>query len=170
MQQPRTAPISSSAGGGTGSGPMSPNRPSPWPSSHSVTDILGSVGLSVNLHGFRAPVHHHHHQAATLGATGPIMADTAAAAHNYNYNYNYYMYLQSCNPAATPGVGVANGPAPNSAPSANPNHPNSNQGAVMAHHLNQGITAWDIFFKKKNEIISAAKLNTVHTFSVVFSN
>lgn len=83
--------------------PMSPNRPSPaisWPSSHSVTDILG-VGLNINVGlGFRPP------QAppmAIAAQSAPVCAGSEASnAHNYNYNYNYYMYLQSCNSTATP--------------------------------------------------------------------
>ena len=92
-------------------GAMSPNgRPSAWPSSHSVTDILG-VGLNINVGlGFRAsgiapqggvashvapPTanHHHHHQQQQQQSISPV--DASDAAHNYNYNYNYYMYLQS---------------------------------------------------------------------------
>lgn len=81
--------------------PLSPNRPSPaisWPSSHSVTDILG-VGLNINVGlGFRPP------QAPPMTIatqSTPVCASSEpSASHNYNYNYNYYMYLQSCNSAA----------------------------------------------------------------------
>lgn len=82
--------------------PLSPNRPSPaisWPSSHSVTDILG-VGLNINVGlGFRPP------QPPTMAiaaqSTPMCQTSESSTAHNYNYNYNYYMYLQSCNSATT---------------------------------------------------------------------
>lgn len=82
--------------------PLSPNRPSPaisWPSSHSVTDILG-VGLNINVGlGFRPP--QAPPMAITTQSTPVCPGSESSAAHNYNYNYNYYMYLQSCNSAAT---------------------------------------------------------------------
>ncbi|XP_046645453.1 paired box protein Pax-1-like isoform X3 [Daphnia pulicaria] len=82
--------------------PLSPSRPSPaisWPSSHSVTDILG-VGLNINVGlGFRPP----QGPPMTITAQSTPMCNSSepSTAHNYNYNYNYYMYLQSCNSAAT---------------------------------------------------------------------
>ena len=94
---------------------LSPNRPSPcWPSSHSVTDIvsrhrvtdiLGSVGLNINVGlGFRPP-----HVQTTIPTAVPQSQTNSEAAHNYNYNYNYYMYLQSCtnNPAAAAAAAAA---------------------------------------------------------------
>lgn len=106
-------------------GAMSPGRPSAWPSSHSVTDILG-VGLNINvgLHGFRAPPpqgvannaggggataavamatdglgNHNQQQSVMSPGVCSANANSETTSHNYNYNYNYYMYLQSCNTA-----------------------------------------------------------------------
>ena len=82
--------------------PLSPSRPSPaisWPSSHSVTDILG-VGLNINVGlGFRPP--QVPSMTITTQSTPMCMGSEQSTAPNYNYNYNYYMYLQSCNSAAT---------------------------------------------------------------------
>lgn len=109
------SPIGTTSIGRGNNAPLSsPNRPSPaiscWPSSHSVTDILG-VGLNINVGlGFRpqGPMN--------LAGSQPSCHHPAAdsSAHNYNYNYNYYMYLQSCNSAAA---------AP---PSVNQHHGSSN--------------------------------------------
>ena len=109
--------------------PLSPNRPSAWPSSHSVTDIL-SVGLSVNVGlGFRtppaAPV-----AMATQATNICSNAENVTAGHGNNYynNYNYYMYLQSCNPTGQHASSVVNGHL----------GPNSNGSSMASNH---GITA-----------------------------
>lgn len=85
-----------------GNAPLSPNRPSPamsWPSSHSVTDILG-VGLNINVGlGFRPQGHGP--MSLTTQPSSVCPGTDSSTSHNYNYNYNYYMYLQSCNSAAT---------------------------------------------------------------------
>lgn len=84
---------------GPGAGPMTrqqtPGSPNGrhWPSSHSVSDILG-VGINIGL-GFRPPGHHQTHH--------PMVAQSSPNMDpNYNYNYNYYMYLQSCNAPQSP--------------------------------------------------------------------
>ena len=69
-----TSPLSGSTCGGRG----------PWPSSHSVTDLLGHMGGLPRHH--HHPHHHHHHQ----------LGDTS----NYN-NYMYYLQCGQTNPPLT---------------------------------------------------------------------
>lgn len=115
---------------------LSPNRPPPamsWPSSHSVTDILG-VGLNINVGlGFRSP------QAppmAIAAQSAPVCTvSEPSTAHNYNYNYNYYMYLQSCNSSA------ATNQHGSPSPLVNPGHIATSSSAQPHVNNIHGITA-----------------------------
>lgn len=122
--QPSLAPGSmSSAGGGKMAGTPSPPvsgatcgmRP-PWPSSHTVSDLLGHVNMA------GLPRHHH-------------MQDAN--------NYNYYMYLQSCGPQSNALPHAPLGPNPLSSPLANGfSNPLANTlpAAALPNGLQNGFT------------------------------
>ncbi|XP_026274365.1 paired box protein Pax-1-like [Frankliniella occidentalis] len=68
----------------------------PWPSSHSVTDILNAASVA-----------HQHHLMRTSGSSVPVGSPPGARPAHGNpadQNYNYYMYLQSCSTAGAAGV------------------------------------------------------------------
>ncbi|KAK3930025.1 LOW QUALITY PROTEIN: Paired box protein Pax-9 [Frankliniella fusca] len=89
---PYAAPGCATPGGGGQRGP--------WPSSHSVTDILNAASAA-----------HHHHLMRTSVSAVPVGSPPGArpapahGASPSDQNYNYYMYLQSC---TTGAAGVPN--------------------------------------------------------------
>ncbi|XP_018026601.1 paired box protein Pax-9 [Hyalella azteca] len=105
-------------------------RQTSWPSSHSVTDLLGSFS-SMSTAAAAFPRHPYHSQ------------------YQYNHteptnNYNYYMYFQSCGAAQTAVPPLAHNPLANQLSPAFPNpfsnglH-NSSFGNTFPGHLQNGF-------------------------------